>query len=180
MPTRIRCPVTGGRQRGERATSTTAPTTNTSTACPGSTLGGYWGWATSEFTAQWLQQQQGQGGRNASHPADDGNTQAGGMAAFRRQQTEEQEGDVNDDGNDEHVDRHVRGPRRADTGDRQWRRLQCNGDDDDGNDNNDDKGGLHPTPRTMATRELVMRLYSDNFPYGSDAFSSDMDKAKGQ
>ena len=67
------------------------------------------------------------------------------------------EGNVDDGVDDEHINRRVRGPRLADTGNGQRRRLRC-----DGNNNNDVvEGGSHPTtPQMTATCELVERLRS--------------------
>jgi len=67
------------------------------------------------------------------------------------------EGDVDDGVDDEHLDGHVRGPRLADTGNGQRRRLRR-----DGNNKDDvEEGGSHPTtPQTTVTHELAERLRS--------------------
>jgi hypothetical protein len=99
-------------------------------------------------------------------------------AGRNRQRAEEGEGDINDGGDKECVNRHVWGLRQVDTGDGQWRRLQRNGD------NNDDieEGGLYPTPRTTATHELAARQCSAGIPYTSEASLSlsDVDDSKRQ
>ena len=102
-PTRTHCFATVGGQRGERATSTTAATTNTSTGVFGVRVGRIPGTGDGGIHSAMEQRQRGRGGRIASHPADDGDARAGGGAAFRRRRTEEGEGDVDDGGDDEHV-----------------------------------------------------------------------------
>jgi hypothetical protein len=79
-----------------------------------------------------------------------------GCVPWRR--IEKRESDVNDGGNDKHIiDRQVQDQLWADTGDRGWWRSQRDGDN---NNNNNEEGGSYPTPRTMATHELVVRLHS--------------------
>ena len=80
------------------------------------------------------------------------------LSRYRRwAEAEGGQGDVDDGVDDEHVDGCVRGPRLADTGNRQRRRLRH-----DGNNNDDvEEGRSHPTtPQTTAMRELVERLRS--------------------
>jgi len=89
---------------------------------------------------------------------------------------EEGEGYVDIGGNNQHVDRHVWGPHRADTGDGQrWRSWRDS-------DNNDgiEEGGSHPTPLTTATCELAERLHSVGIPYASEASLSDVDDVNGR
>ncbi len=102
--------------------------------------------------------------------------QACGEAAFCRRQTEEEEGNVDNGGNNKHIDGQVRGLHRVDTGDRQRRRLQRNGNNND----NNEEGGSHPTPGTMAMRVLAVRLHYAGILYALEASSSDVDKANGQ
>jgi hypothetical protein len=59
-----------------------------------------------------------------------------------QRQAEEEEGNVDDDGDNGHVHGHVRGPRQADTGNGRWWRLQRNGD----NANNVEEGDRTPPP----------------------------------
>jgi hypothetical protein len=133
-----------------------------------------------EIAARRRQRRRRRGGRIASpHPTDDGDALAGGEAAFRRPRPAAGrggEGDVDDGGDNEHVDGRVRGPRRADTGDgRRWRSRR----DSDKNDD-DEEGGSHPTPLTTATRELVVRLRSAGIPYALEDSLSDVDDVNGR
>jgi len=57
--------------------------------------------------------------------------------------------------------RRLRGLCQADTGDgRRWRSRR-----DGDNDDDIEEGGLHPTPLTMVTLELMARLRSAGIPY---------------
>ena len=93
-----------------------------------------------------------------------------------RRRAEGGEGDVDDGVDDEHVDGRVRGPRLADTGNGQRRRLRRDGDNDD----DVEEGGSHPTPLTTATCELAARLHSVGIPYASEASLSDVDDVNGR
>ena len=74
-----------------------------------------------------------------------------------RWQAEGGEGDVDDGVDAEHVGGRVWGPRLADTGNGQRRRLRRDGDNDD----DVEEGRSHPTtPKTTAMHELVERLRS--------------------
>ena len=91
-----------------------------------------------------------------------------------RRRAEGGEGDVDDGGDDEHVDGPVCGPRRMDTGDGRLRRSQRDDDNDD-----DEEGGLHHTPLKAVTRELAARLRSVGIPYASEASLLDVDDVNG-
>ena len=97
-------------------------------------------------------------------------------ASRNRQQAEAEEDNVNDGGNNEHINGRVRGPRLADTRDGRRRRLQCNG----ANNDNVKEGRLHPTPQTTVTQELAARLHSAGILYALEASLSNMDNANGQ
>jgi septal ring-binding cell division protein DamX len=87
----------------------------------------------------------------------DDNVEEGGSHPTTPQTTAtRKEGNVSDNGDNEHVDERVRGPRRADTGDGRWWRSR--GDSD--NDDDVEEGRSHPTPLTTATRKLAARLRS--------------------
>jgi len=73
-----------------------------------------------------------------------------------RRRAEGEEDDVDNGGDDKHIDGPVRGPCWVDTGVGGWWRSRCN----DNINNNKEKGGLHPTLRTTAMCELVERLRS--------------------
>ena len=92
-------------------------------------------------------------------------------ASRDRQQAGGGEGNVDNGGNNEHVDGHVWGLCRADTGDgQQWR---SQGDSD--NDDDVEEGVSHPTLLTIVTRELAERLRSTGISYASEASLSDVD-----
>ena len=80
------------------------------------------------------------------------------LSRYRRwAEAEGGQGDVDDGVDDEHVDGCVRGPRLADTGNRQRQRLRH----DSYNNDDVEEGRSHPTtPQTTAMRELVERLHS--------------------
>ena len=97
-------------------------------------------------------------------------------ASRDRQQAGGGEGNVDNGGNNEHVDGHVWGLCRADTGDgQQWR---SQGDSD--NDDDVEEGVSHPTLLTIATRELAERLRSTDISYASEASLSDVDNVNGR
>ena len=80
------------------------------------------------------------------------------MLSRDRRRAEGEEDNVDNGGDNKHVNRCVRGLRRADSGDEGWRRLWW-----DNNINNDEEeSGSHPTLWTMVTCELAERLHSSS------------------
>ena len=58
---------------------------------------------------------------------------------------------------------------------RRWRSWR-----DSDNDDDVEEGGSHPTPLTMATCELAVRLHSVGIPYASEVSLLDVDNVNGR
>ena len=100
-------------------------------------------------------------------------------ASCNRRQAEEGEGNIDDGGDNKHINRHFRGPHQVDTRDGRQQSLQRNGNNNNNNDNVDE-GGSHPVPRTMVTQELAARLHFAGIPYTSEVSLSGVDDANRQ